>query len=377
MPVTDPLDRAVLAALARTGIPGAVLTVSRRGRVEVRRAWGAARTHDDRGPLTEPVPMRTDTLVDIASITKVTVTTAVAMVLVQEGQLDLEAPVERFLPAFRGGARERITVRHLLEHRSGLPDWAPLFLAANDPVGAIAALCEQPLVAAPGSVRVYSDLGMALLGAVLEAVGGVTLDVLARRLVHEPLGMRSSMFCPGAGPAAGAAATSTGNPVERRMVAERHPGRAGEAGWWRDRVLVGEVNDANAAVAFHGVAGHAGLFSTAEDLLRFGGELLAAAHGRDGRVFGVEVVRRFTAPGADPGQGLGFWTRRLAGRLPPEGDGSFGHRGFTGCELLVEPASQRVVVLLSNRLHGGDPPPPHDELWRSVLEAVLGARGAD
>lgn len=371
--VTEGLDRVVRTGLAQTGTPGAVLVADRPGRPALRRAWGAARTHDDAGPLPDAVPMRVDTLFDVASLTKIVVTTAIAMVLVQRGRLDLEATVSRFVPEFRGPWREQVTVGHLLEHRSGLPDWAPLFLRAADPTVAIAALCDEPLVDAPGHARRYSDLGMALLGVVVERVADAALDELARRLVLEPLEMEATSFRPQPESAATAAATSTGNPVEQRMLAERFPDLdpTTPGPWWRDRVLAGEVNDANAAVAFGGVAGHAGLFSTGDDLLRFGQALLAAARGSD-VVFSAEIVRRFTRPASEPLQGLGFWLRRID--ESDETDASFGHPGFTGCELLVDPAKGLVVVFLSNRLHGPYPPPSHENLWRPVLRALLDER---
>lgn len=365
------VDAAVRSGLAKTGTPGAVLRVSRDGALLVRGAWGAARTHDEHGRLPTPTPMRTGTLVDVASITKVAATTAVAMALVQQG-LDLDLPVRSVVPELHETVRE-VTLVHLLHHSSGLPDWRPLFLEAAAPDRALEVLCATPLATAPGSTRVYSDLGMALLGVALERVAGDTLDELARSLVHRPLGMRSTTYLPSVQERDQCAATSTGNPVERRMVLQRypHPALDDVPSWWRPRTLLGEVNDANAAVAWAGVAGHAGLFSTVDDLGAFGEELERAARGADGRVFTAATVSRFTTTGRHPGQALGFWTNRIAASSGPDDDTSFGHSGFTGCELLVSPRDRMVVVLLTNRLHGGDPPPPHDELWAPVLRTLV------
>lgn len=370
------VDAVVRAGLTRSGTPGAVVRVARDGAVLLRHAWGSAQTHDEHGPLQGPVPMRVDTLVDVASLTKVAATTAVAMVLVQQG-LDLSLPVGRIVPELRPAARD-VSLGQLLEHSSGLPDWLPLFLHADEPGRALHQLCAADLVSPPGTTRVYSDVGMALLGIALERLGGSTLNDLAGELVHRPLGMRSTTYRPTHAARERCAATSTGNPVERRMLVERYPHLAGTdiegLPWWRPRTLLGEVNDANAAAAFVGVAGHAGLFSTIDDLGAMGEELERAARGVDGALFTSETVGRFTTPGAHEGQGLGFWTGRIVATPGVGHDGpdpSFGHRGFTGCELLMSPMDRLVIVLLSNRLHGGDPPPAHDLLWRPVLKTVL------
>jgi serine-type D-Ala-D-Ala carboxypeptidase len=372
------LETAVATALRRTGTPGAALTVTLAGRTVAEGAWGTALRDAEPGG---PVPIQLDTIFDVASITKVAATTAVAMAMVQRGELDVDDRVQRHLPEFTVEGAEQVRVRHLLAHDSGLPDWAPLFLTASEPSGGIAAACGVPLRSPPGRQHRYSDLGMVLLGVLLERLGGARLDQLARDMVFAPLEMDQTGFGPLRELDPGrVAATSVGNPVEWRMVVERDPSRSdddpSDAPWWRERTLVGEVNDANAAVAFGGVAGHAGLFSTAADLTRFADELHCAAQGRDGRVFTSAVVRRFLEPVGGPTQGLGFWLRRVAstvGERPRELDRSFGHRGFTGCELLVEPSRGCTIVLLTNRLHGGDPPPPHEPLWDEVLRRVLDA----
>lgn len=367
------LDARVRELLAQTGTPGAVVLVRHTDRELVRHSWGAAQTHDERGPLPAPVPMPTDALVDVASITKIAATTMVSMRLAAEGALELERPVVDLLPAFR---RPDVRVRHLLEHRSGLPAWAPLFLDSGGPEQALAAICATPLDAAPGRRLVYSDLGMALLGACLERAGAAPLGRLAQELVFAPLAMHDTSYRPEVAPGRTVAATSTGNPAEARMTVQHRPDLAGREAtsqsWWRPRTLVGEVNDANAAIAFEGVAGHAGLFSTAADLARLGTELLRAPRGY-GAILDAEVASRFLAAAGSPSQGLGFWRRRIAdstGRDDPADD-SVGHRGFTGCELLASPRHGLVLVVLTNRLHGGDPPPDHQRLWLAVLRTVL------
>lgn len=369
------LEATVRAGLERTGIPGAAVSIAVAGGPWEETAQGWAVTHDERGPLADPVAVRADTLFDVGSFTKVLATTGVAMALVQEGRLSLDSRASRYLPGFRGDGKDDVTVADLLEHRAGLAAWYPLFLHTDDPAEAVAVVCRLPLATAPGASRVYSDLGFVLLGAILEALTDERLDTAAARLVFAPLGMADTTFRPEK--RRQIAATSMGNPTEARMVAalgEQAPDRSHlGAGRWREHTLRGEVNDANAAQAMGGVAGHAGVFSTARDVGRF------ACAVRDGgtlgvnRIWSADVVARFLRPGRDPAQALGFWLRRTSAALgvPPPGDDSFGHRGFTGCEFAASPVRGWVAVLLTNRLHTDeDPPTDHRGMWRDVVGAV-------
>lgn len=366
------LDATVLAGLAQTGIPSAAVLITRPGRPVRVSARGWAVTHDERGPLAAPIAVRPDTLFDVGSLTKVLATTAVAMVLVDQGRLDLDSHASRYLPGFRGDGKDDVTVADLLRHRGGLSAWYPLFLHTADRAEAVEIASRRPLAAPPGATRIYSDLGFVLVGAILEALTGERLDAAAARLVFAPLGMADTCFLPDAGRQV--AATSTGNPAERRMVAALQgqiPDRAdGSAAPWREHTLVGEVNDANAAQAMSGVAGHAGVFSTAPDVGRFARALLHSGTVDGNRVWSAEVVARFLQSGRDPDQGLGFWLRRASaalGRAVP-GDDSCGHRGFTGCEVAASPAGGWIAVLLSNRLHTDtDPPTDHRGMWRTIV----------
>jgi serine-type D-Ala-D-Ala carboxypeptidase len=199
------------------------------------------------------------------------------------------------------------------------------------------------------------------------------LDVAVRRLVHAPVGSSDMTYKPAGALRARCAATSHGDAIEREMVATRRPyavtvDPSAFAGW-REATLVGEVNDGNAHHAFGGVAGHAGLFSTARDLAAFGDALAAGDDYGGRRVWQPDTVARFTADGRGPGQGLGFWTRRL--EAAGAGDGAaLGHSGVPGNELAVLPASATVVVLLTNRLHCRGPAQPVDALRRDLLRAV-------
>ena len=358
------------------GPTGAVLAVAgARGAVE-ELAVGARQTHDAGGRLADPPPVTPATRFDVGSVTKVAVTTALLMVLRGRGLLDLDAPVATWLPAFRGDGKQQVTVRDLLLHRGGLWEWRPVYVHAGDRDAALAFVQRLPLRSPPGSVRRYSDLGFMLLGAVVERLGGAPLEVLAHRLVFAPLGMVASGYrrrgAPATPPApppdpAGFAATSRGDAYERAMVASGEPYPVTEdpdafAGW-RAHVLCGEANDGNAFHAFGGVAGHAGLFTTAADLCRFGLALLGL--GEHESPWPPAVAREFLTDGPDPGQALGFRTATAGGlRLA-------GHGGFPGAELAVVPERGLAVALLSNRLHPQSTPVPIEPAWRAILDAIL------
>lgn len=364
----------LVAGAPDQGPTGAVLAVADAQGALEEVAVGARQTHGAGGRLAHPPPVTPATRFDVGSVTKVAVTTALLMVLRGRGLLDLDAPVATWLPAFRGDGKERVTVRDLLLHRGGLWEWWPVYVHAGERDAALAFVQRLPLRYPPGSVRRYSDLGFMLLGAVAEQLGGAPLEVLAERLVFAPLGMAASGYRRRGGPdappdPAGFAATSRGDSYERAMVASGEPYPVAErpdafAGW-RTRVLCGEANDGNAFHAFGGVAGHAGLFTTAADLCRFGLALLGRA-GHE-RPWPAAVAQEFLVEGPDPGQALGFRTATAGGlRLA-------GHGGFPGAELAVIPRRGLAVALLTNRLHPQSTPVPIEPAWRAILDAVLGA----
>lgn len=356
----------------RATATGAVCAVARHGLLVADLASGAAQTHDGRVALERPRPLSLSTRFDVASVTKLVASTAATICLVDRGELRLSDEVGTLLPAIAAEARDPrfagITVAELLSHRAGLAAWEPTYLHAEDPDGALSRVADVPLVDAPGRRRRYSDLSMMLLGAVIAAVAQEPLDAAVHRLVLRPLGLSET----GYGPVCHAAATSLGNPYERRMIATGEPhaveGDPDAFAGWRGYTLVGEVNDGNAHHAFGGVAGHAGLFSTAADLIRCGQAMLLGVQGRDTPLASSTVVRRFLAP--DSGPVLGAWEGRLESVLGA-GSRGLGHAGFTGCELLIDPERALVVALVTNRQHPGEPYPSIAPLWHRVLHTVI------
>jgi CubicO group peptidase (beta-lactamase class C family) len=261
---------------------------------------------------------------DVASLTKVVATTAATMVLVDRGRLRLDDRVKRYLPAFTGGGREGVTIRDLLMHRSGLPAGRDLSRRAG-PESARKTVLATSLDGPPGSSIEYSDLGLDVLGFVIERVTREPLDQFVRRTVYGPLGMRSTMFRP---PAA----------LRARIAPTEFAPR-------------GEVHDGNAR-ALGGVAGHAGLFSTASDLAVFAQLMLDGGIAGKKRLFADSIARAFTQPGAG-WRALGWETCPGGGScgqyLSPR---AFGHTGFTGTSLWIDPERDLFVIVLTNWIHG-------------------------
>lgn len=357
---------------------GAVFLVARNGRVLHERAFGYAQLHDDAlRPLPEPRPMRTSTMFDLASVTKVMATTMAVMMLVDRGLVDVDAPVSRYLPDFRGPHRDSITVRQLLNHSSGLVQWQPLYYQASNAAETYAVIREMPLAWGVGEGRHYSDVGFMLLGYLVERVSGRTLDVFLGEELYGPLGLRHTTFVPKARGFTGFAATELGNGYERHMVYDTTFGYDYEGdprAWdgWRRYVLVGETNDGNSWYAHGGIAGHAGLFSTAGELRVLLDLVLARGTLGGRRYIGAEVVDRFLTRDRY-GHYLGWMVPR---GMP---DGSFAHNGFTGTYVLGVPTHGLSIVLLTNRQHLGtdergyfpDLGPLIQSVSRTILSGVV------
>lgn len=338
-----------------TAPPGALIAVTQDDRV--RYAAGGLARHGTAGP---PVEMGWATRTDAGSVSKIVGTTAALMALVDAGEVGLDAPVARHLPELdRHG-----TVRDLLEHRAGLWEWWPLYLQGARGDDAVSLAARLPLRYRPGEGRHYSDLGFILLGALVARVGG-GLAATVDELVLRPLGLTETRYATPA-PGGPVAASSNGDTVEQNMISSGVPypvdGAVTDFDGWRDHVLVGEVNDGNAFHGFDGVAGHAGLFTTAADLLRFATGLLGCLGG-DGPIRRDAVVGFLTA-GADPHQALGWRIWDL-----PSGP-AIGHTGFPGIAFAILPEHRAAVAMITNRLHASGPPRATERMWLRVLAAA-------
>jgi len=345
-PVYALLDRAV----ADGAFPGGVLAVGWNNQLAVH-AFGLLEREGEAYETDE------DSMYDVASLTKPIVTTTAVMMLVQQGRLDLNEPVEEYLPGFAAAAksdpnsawRARVTVRMLLLHDSGLPDHREFYKEAKGHIAILARVLAEPLVREPGTQIEYSDLGFILLGEIVERLSGESLDAFAKEEIFSTLGMDRSMFNP-----------------PRRLREDIAPTEMDSA--FRKRMVWGEVHDENAS-AMGGVSGNAGLFSTAGDLAAFAQMILnGGIYGHD-RLLSRATVREFTARVA-----IGDSARTLGWDVPsaPSSSGryfsakSFGHTGFTGTSLWIDPERKLFVVLLTNRVH----PTRANEKIRQVRPAL-------
>ncbi|HEU4631492.1 MAG TPA: serine hydrolase [Gemmatimonadaceae bacterium] len=321
----EAIDRVVQRGVSEGGYPGAAVVVGRKGSAVLQKGYGTLGW--TRGSARVSAA---NTIYDLASLTKVVGTTTAVMILYDEGKIDLDAPVKTYLPAFSGGNKNLVTVRHLLLHRSGLPAGRDLWRIAHTPAEARRAVIATSLTARPGARYEYSDLGADLLGFVVEAVAGEPLDRFLERRVFEPLGMRDTGFRP---------ADSLRYRVAPTEVAPP-----------RGYPLRGEVHDEN-AYALGGVAGHAGLFSTAADLSVFAQMMLNGGVYDGVRIVREETVRLFTrrekgsrALGWDTAEGGVGAGRYLTDR-------AYGHTGYTGTSIWIDPEREMFVILLTNRVH--------------------------
>lgn len=326
------LDRArsvVEQGIAERAFPGAAWGILHHGEVIALEAAGRF-TYEADAPQVQP-----ETVFDLASVTKAVATTAAAMLLLDRGLLDLDMRIGDILPAFvvgmePGSRKERVTLRMLLAHTSGLPGYVQFFHSCATAEALLRAALALQLEARPGERTEYSDPGFILLGKALEVLSGQPLDRFCAREIFVPLAMDSTRFCPP--PAARAAIPPTENDT-----------------WFRHRVIQGEVQDENASV-MGGIAGHAGLFANAQDILRFAACVLAEGKTPAGRqLFQPQTVRQFAAR-----QGEG---RALGWDVPTPGGSSgkyfsprsIGHLGFAGTSLWIDPERDLAVTLLTNR----------------------------
>jgi beta-glucosidase-like glycosyl hydrolase/CubicO group peptidase (beta-lactamase class C family) len=340
------VDRVLEDFLAQGAFPGAVLAVGYRGKLVHLRPFGKLSYAEGASPVAA------DTLYDLASLTKVIATTTMAMILVDEKRLNLDAPVQDFLPLFLGPGKEKVTVRHLLTHSSGVDWWAPLYETLQGKEAYLERIQAMDLVYEPGTKTLYSDLGLILLGEILERVSGTTLDDFARGRIFEPLGMKDTLYRPG--------------PELLPRIAPT------EQDGWRGRMVHGEVHDEN-AFALSGVAPHAGLFGTAPDLARFAQMLLNGGVLEHKRIVARQTLEAFTrrADIPDSTRALGWDTKSEEGSSAGSlfSPSSYGHTGFTGTSLWIDPERELFVILLTNRVH----PTRENILIRQVRPAVADA----
>ena len=339
------MDAIIAGEIAEKHLPGAVVLVGRKGRVVWRKSYGFRAVE----PAQEV--MTTDTIFDLASLTKVVATATSIMILVERGKLRLSDPVSHYIPELKGEGRERITIEQLLTHVSG---YAPDFDLRERWTGydeAIKRLIREPLRNPPGTRFTYSDIGFITLGEVVARVSGMPLDLFAQKNIFGPLRMSNTGFRPSATLKARIA------PTEKRRAQLNYLGdTAGNVGAEGDVWLRGQVHDPT-SYRMNGVAGHAGLFSTANDLAIYCQMILNRGAYGGVRILAPLTVAEMTRPhvvsstGATRGLGWDINTSFSSNRGDLFPLGSFGHTGFTGTSIWIDPASEMFVIFLSNRVH--------------------------
>jgi beta-glucosidase-like glycosyl hydrolase/CubicO group peptidase (beta-lactamase class C family) len=354
----QPAFQVIERAIADKAFPGATVAIGYRGKVSLH-AFG------NLSYVANSAAIETHTMYDIASLTKVVATTTLVAKLA-EGDfpvpLDLDARVERYLPEWATGPqpewRHQVTVRHLLTHTSGLPAFKEYWRTSKNKQDTLTKIFAEPLEYEPGTKEIYSDLGIILMAEIIERLTGRTLDDLARTYIFAPLAMKDTMFRPPKTLWPSIAPTEIDNNLRHRLVQ-------------------GEVHDEN-AFAIGGVSGHAGLFSTAPDLAAFCQMLLNGGVYAHHRILRRSTIAQFTTP-----QQLSSGTRTLGWAVPTEGGSSghyfsvhsFGHTGFTGTSIWIDPDRQLFVVLLTNRVHPTRENQKIAQLRPAFHDAVMQALG--
>jgi CubicO group peptidase (beta-lactamase class C family) len=348
------VDRAIDQAIAKAEIPGAVV-LARMPMHGERVEYFSARGHAVLRP--ERIPMARETIFDLASLTKPIATTTGILLLANDGALGIDDPVAKFLPEFAERDKQNVTLRHLLTHSSGLKPWRgfhELLLererkTGEKLIGTPAArefvqerVLRSGLVHEPGAAAVYGDLDFITLGALVEAVTRRPLDEVVAERVFGPLGMRDSFF------------VRTGDGLPGLPDAVRRRVAATENCPWRGRIVWGEVHDPNASV-MGGVAGHAGLFASADDVMTFAQTIVDVWHGRS-VALPRELLRAFLTrqqlpQGSDWALGWDTPTRGASSSGRHFSAASVGHLGFTGTSLWIDLEREAIVVLLTNRVH--------------------------
>ena len=319
------IERVVERGIKAGGYPGASVVVGRRGAAVFERGFGRLSWSSSSTPVDAQ-----RTIYDVASLSKVVGTTTAIMILFDEKKIGLDDPVVNYIPTFGGGDKDRVTIRQLLTHTSGLPAGRDIWRIAQTPLEARALVLNTSLEGRPGAQYIYSDLGADVLGLIVEVVAGEPLDKFLNRRVFEPLGMDETFYRPADSLRYRIAPTEVTPP--------------------RGYPLRGEVHDEN-AYALGGVAGHAGLFSTAADLSVFAQMMLNGGEYNGVQIISKPTVELFTsrsfghrALGWDTAEG-DYGSGRYLGAT------AYGHTGFTGTSMWIDPEREMFVILLTNRVH--------------------------
>ena len=362
--MSDRIGQFLDERIAAGDFPGAVFVMREAGRETLAVARGDAAVVPERVPATE------ETVFDLASLTKPLATALLIAMEREAGRLAFDDPAARYLVELDRDDKRHITLLDLLTHRSGLPKWVPFYATAGDPSRVAAAIGDLPLDYETGTRVVYSDPSFISLGLAVERLAGAGLGALFAERIARPLGLAVTGYRPDASLLPRVAASETGNEHERRLAGDAAAGYTG----WRMAVIRGEVHDGNAHF-LGGVAGHAGLFGTAREVALLAEQFLPGSallsHDETFAAFRANLT-----PGLDEHRSIGW----MLATTPDSSAGSalpadaFGHTGFTGTSVWVDPHTARVFVLLTNRTHPVYTATPMNATRRRVHELAVGER---
>lgn len=341
--------------------PGSVVLVSEKGKIIYYKAFGNAQEIENGKILKRK--MNEETIFDLASLTKIFATTQAIMKLDSEGKINLEEKVSTYIPEFAQNGKENVKVRDLLTHTSGLTPWLPIYYHANNSDEVLKYICSLPLEYETGTNRKYSDLSFMMLAFIVERITGEKINEYVLNEIYKPLGLQKTRFLPlEQFPKNQIASTSHGNPFEERMIKDDDFGYKinedfSSFRYWRKQTLTGEVNDGNAYYANNGVAGHAGLYSTAFDLYILGEVLLNNGTLNNIKIYDKNVVDKFIKQESKFGHGFGYEINRggeKTGYMGKYANSSFvGHTGFTGTQVVYDLDNKVQVIILTNKQNFG------------------------
>jgi CubicO group peptidase (beta-lactamase class C family) len=376
----EAVDEFLRSEITRGTFPGAQYVIGEQGSIVAEKAFGFAVIEPER------IPASVNTIYDLASLTKPLITTLLTVRFAERRVVDLAAPASDYLEELRTATQQDIKIIELLTHTSGLEAWRPIYLEAKDRSDVLRVIAQTPRFEQAEKKVVYSDLNFILLGFLLEHLGKARLDELAQREIFQPLGLTQTMFNPPAALRKQIAATECGRQSERQTVADRkvlcpsnsQPTANVPRPLRRNEVIWGEVHDGN-AYSMDGVAGHAGLFSTAREVYAIARQFLPSS-----QLLHPESLSLFTenlTAGHGDARSVGWMLAATpdcsaGSKLPPD---AFGHTGFTGTSIWIDVSRERVLILLTNRVH----PEVRDlgmkqarQTFHNLAVAALEAKGA-
>lgn len=360
-------------------IPGSVVLVSKNGKILYYKAKGNAQVLEN--GVEKIRKMKKDTIFDLASLTKIFATTQSIMKLVSENKINLDDKVCKYIPEFAKNGKENIRIRDLLTHTSGLTPWLPTYYHVKNSKEELEYICNLPLEYKTGTNRKYSDFSFMTLAFVVEAVTGEKINDYVLNEIYKPLKLKRTRYLPlEVFSKNNIASTSHGNPFEQKMIYDDNFGYKIDENfdsfkYWRLHTLTGSVNDGNAYYANNGVAGHAGLFSTAYDLYILGEVLLNNGKYKNKEMYSENVVKEFTKKQSKFGHGYGYEINRGGidkGYMGKYATDKFvGHTGFTGTQVVYDLDNNIQVIILTNKQnYGVEPSGGYKSTWKYAREVM-------